>query len=42
MIQISINNVIKGAMRSVARLFLRATEDGDHRVTENGIHRIKE
>jgi hypothetical protein len=42
MIQISITNVIKGAMRSVARLFLRATEDGDHRVTENGIHRIKE
>ena len=42
MIQISISNVIKGAMRSVVRLFLRATEDGNHRVTESGIHRIKE
>lgn len=29
-------------MRSVARLFLRVTEAGDHRVTEDGIHRIKE
>jgi hypothetical protein len=39
MIQIAINNVIKGAMRSIANLFLRATESGDYRVTENGDYR---
>jgi hypothetical protein len=42
MIQIAINNVIKGAMRSIANFFLRVTEDGNNRITEDGNQRIKE
>jgi hypothetical protein len=43
MIQIAINNVIKGAMKSIASLFFfRITEDGDFRVTEDGNRRITE
>jgi hypothetical protein len=43
MIQIAINNVIKGAMRGIASLFFfRITESGDNRITENGDNRIIE
>jgi hypothetical protein len=43
MIQIAINNVIKGAIRGVASLFFfRITEEGDFRITEDGNKRITE
>jgi hypothetical protein len=42
MIQIAINNVIKGAMRGLAGLFFRITENGDRRIAENGNRRITE
>ena len=42
MIQIAINNVIKGAMRGLAGLFFRITESGDRRIAENGDNRIIE
>jgi hypothetical protein len=39
MIQIAINNVIKGVAKSIVNFFLRVTENGDYRVTENGDYR---
>ena len=43
MIQIAINNVIKGAIRGVVSLFFfRITEEGDFRITEDGNKRITE
>jgi hypothetical protein len=43
MIQISINNVIKGAVRMMTAIgFFRVTENGEKRITEDGNRRIKE
>lgn len=39
MIQIAINNVIKGVGKSLVNFFLRVTENGDYRVTESGDYR---
>ena len=39
MIQIAINNVIKGVGKILANFFLRATENDDYRVTENDDYR---